>query len=149
MDDNPPCSNFLRRAWSTFYLLLDFILFFSHIGHLRMCVDHSRYIVVVYMANFTNQMLYTSHGILLCFVCKHRPRVDIPRHWGLSKCPRRASHLLGSDASFGGVHFFGPPYFGPLGTFLVYFLLNLGSTAPNHSRRRPMRSSKAPPNQKK
>ena len=27
----------------------------------------------------------------------------------------------GSDARFGGVHFFGPPRFGPLGIFLVFF----------------------------
>ena len=46
------------------------------------------------------------------------------------------------------VHFSGPPRFGPLMTFFGFFLLNLGSTAPNYSRRPLMRSSKAPPNQK-
>ena len=68
---------------------------------------------------------------------------------GLSNYPRRALHLPRSDAKFGGVHFYGPPHFGPLGTFFGFFLLNLGSTAPNYSKRPPMRSSKAPPNQKK
>ena len=32
----------------------------------------------------------------------------------------------GSDARFGGVHFYGPPHFGPLGTFFGFFLLNWG-----------------------
>ena len=32
----------------------------------------------------------------------------------------------GSDARLGGVHFFGPPRFGPFGTFLVVFSLNWG-----------------------
>ena len=52
----------------------------------------------------------------------------------------------GSEAMFGGVHFFGPPRFGPLGIFFGFFLLNLGPAAPNYSRKPPMRSSKAPPN---
>ena len=43
---------------------------------------------------------------------------------------------------------FGPPHFGSLGIFFGFFLLNLGSMVPNYSRRPPMRSSKAPPNQK-
>ena len=64
---------------------------------------------------------------------------------GLSKYPQRA---LRFGCRFGGVHFSGPPHFGPLGTFFGFFLLNLGSTAPNYPRRPPMRSSKAPPNQK-
>jgi hypothetical protein len=46
------------------------------------------------------------------------------------------------------VHFSGPPRFGPMMIFFGFFLLNLGSTAPNYSRRPLMRSSKAPPNQK-
>ena len=46
---------------------------------------------------------------------------------------------------FGGVQFSGPPHFGPL---MDFFLLNLGSTAPDYSRRPLTRSSKAPPNQK-
>src|ERR1700738_313107 len=46
------------------------------------------------------------------------------------------------------VHFSGPPHFGPLMTFFGFFLLNLGSTAPNYPRRPLMRSNKAPPNQK-
>ena len=40
---------------------------------------------------------------------------------GLTKYPRRALHLSGLDARFGGVHFYGPPHFGPLATFLVSF----------------------------
>jgi hypothetical protein len=55
----------------------------------------------------------------------------------------------GLDARLGGVHFSGPPHFGPFGIFLVFFGLNLGSAAPNYSRKPPMRSSKAPPKQKK
>ena len=43
---------------------------------------------------------------------------------------------------------YGPPHFGPLMTFFGFFLLNLGSTAPDYSRRLLMRSSKAPSNQK-
>ena len=54
----------------------------------------------------------------------------------------------GSDAWFGGVHFFGPPRFGPLG-FFWFSLLNLGPTTPNYSRKPPMRSSKAPTLSKK
>ena len=54
-----------------------------------------------------------------------------------------------SDARLGGVHFYGPPRFGPLGIFFGFFLLNLGHAAPNYSRKPPMRSSKAPPKQKK
>ena len=34
-------------------------------------------------------------------------------HPGLPKYPRRALHLSCSDAMFGGVHFSGPPHFGP------------------------------------
>jgi len=44
--------------------------------------------------------------------------------------------------------FFWPSPFWPLDDFFWFFLLNLGSTAPNYSRRPLMRSSKAPPNQK-
>ena len=40
---------------------------------------------------------------------------------GLSKYPRRALHLSGSDARFGGVRFSGPPHFGPLATFFGFF----------------------------
>ena len=40
---------------------------------------------------------------------------------GLSKYPLRALHLSGLDARFGGVHFSGPPHFGPLTIFLVFF----------------------------
>ena len=46
------------------------------------------------------------------------------------------------------VHFFWPSPFWPLDDFCWFFLLNLGSTAPNYSRKPLMRSSKAPPNQK-
>ena len=72
-------------------------------------------------------------------------RVAAPFLTGLSKYSRRA---LRFGCRFGGVHFSGPPHFGPLETFFGFFLLNLGSTAPNYPRRPPMRSSKAPPNQK-
>ena len=41
--------------------------------------------------------------------------------WGLTKYTRRALHLSGSDARFGGVHFFGPPHFGPLADFFDFF----------------------------
>ena len=41
-----------------------------------------------------------------------------------------------------------PSPFWPLDDFFWFFLLNLGSTDPNYSRRSLMRSSKAPPNQK-
>jgi hypothetical protein len=55
----------------------------------------------------------------------------------------------GSDAPLSGVHFSGPPRFGPLGIFFgFFFLLNLGFAAPNYSRKPPMKSSKAPPKQK-
>ena len=54
----------------------------------------------------------------------------------------------GSEARFGGVHFSGPPRFGPLGIFFDFFWLNLGFAAPNYSRKPPMRSSKAPPKKK-
>ena len=40
---------------------------------------------------------------------------------GLPKYPRRALHMSGSEARFGGVHFSGPPRFSPLMTFLVFF----------------------------
>ena len=53
-----------------------------------------------------------------------------------------------TDRQVWWVHFSGPPHFGPFATFFGFFLLNLGSTAPNYPRRPPMRSSKAPPNQK-
>ena len=66
---------------------------------------------------------------------------------GLTKYPRRALHLSGLDAKVRWGSFSGPPHFGPLETFFGFFLLNLGSTAPNYSRRPLMRSSKAPPNQ--
>ena len=39
----------------------------------------------------------------------------------LSKFPRPTLHLSCSDARFGGVHFSGPPHFGPLEIFLVFF----------------------------
>ena len=51
---------------------------------------------------------------------------------GLTKYPRRALHLSGSDARFDGVHFSGPRHFGPLAIFLGFFLLYLGSTATNY-----------------
>ena len=70
------------------------------------------------------------------------------RAMGLTKFPWRALHVSGSDARFGWCHFSDPPHFGPLATFFGFFLLNLDSTAPNYLRRPPMRSSKAPPNQK-
>ena len=44
--------------------------------------------------------------------------------------------------------FFWPSPFWPLDDFWFFFLLNLGSTAPNYPRRPRMRSSKTPPNQK-
>ena len=58
----------------------------------------------------------------------------IPSHWlvgkgawrryrwklGLSKYPRRALHLSGSDAMFGGVHFFGLPILAPWDFILVF-----------------------------
>ena len=53
----------------------------------------------------------------------------------------------GLDAGSVG-SFFWPSPFWSLGDFFWFFLLNLGSTAPNYPRRPPMRSSKAPPNQK-
>ena len=65
---------------------------------------------------------------------------------GLTKYPRRALHLSGLDTRVGGVHFWPSPFW-PLGDFFWFFWLNLGSTSPNYSRRPPMRSSKAPPNQ--
>ena len=85
-----------------------------------------------------------NHGAIL-----PSPKDLINQHHlrGLPKYPQRALHLSGSDARFGGVHFSGPPHFDPLGFFWV-FLLYLGSTAPNYSRRPPTRSSKAPPNHK-
>jgi hypothetical protein len=46
-----------------------------------------------------------------------------------------------------GPFFWSSPFW-PLDDFFWFFLLNLGSTAPNYSRRPLMRSSKAPPNQK-
>ena len=52
----------------------------------------------------------------------------------------------GLEARFGGVHFSGPPHFGPLGIFFGFFLLNLGLAVPNYSRKPPMRSRKAPLN---
>ena len=65
----------------------------------------------------------------------------VPLGGGLSKYPHRAW--------LGGVHFSGPPRFGPLGIFFLFFFwLNLGSAAPNYSRKPTMRSSKAPPKQK-
>ena len=45
---------------------------------------------------------------------------------GLPKYPRRALHVSGSDARFGGVHFFDPPHFGPLATFFGYFFPKFG-----------------------
>jgi hypothetical protein len=53
----------------------------------------------------------------------------------------------GSDARLGGVHFSGPPRFGPLEFFLVFFA-KFGFCGPNYFRKPPMRSSKAPPKQK-
>ena len=44
--------------------------------------------------------------------------------------------------------FFWPSPFWPLDDFFYFFLLNLGSTAPNYPRRPLMRSRKAPPNKK-
>ena len=52
----------------------------------------------------------------------------------------------GSEAKFGGVHFSGPPRFGPLETFFGFFLLNLGPAALSYSRKPSMKSSKAPLN---
>ena len=63
---------------------------------------------------------------------------------GLPKYPQRA---LRFGCRFGGVIFLALPILAPWG-FFWGFLLNLGFTAPNYLRRPPMRSSKAPPNQK-
>ena len=59
----------------------------------------------------------------------------------LSKYPQRA---LRFGCRSGGFIFLALPILAPWG----FFLLNLGSTAPNYHRMPPMRSSKAPPNQK-
>ena len=52
------------------------------------------------------------------------------RTQGLTKYPRRALHLSGSDARFGGVHFSGPPHFGPLGDFFWFFFAKFGFYGP-------------------
>ena len=63
----------------------------------------------------------------------------------LSKYPQWA---LRFGCRFGGFIFLALLILAPCGFFLVFCLLNLGSTSPNYPRRPPMRSSKAPPNQK-
>jgi hypothetical protein len=63
---------------------------------------------------------------------------------GLSNYPHRA--WLGCQAWWGS--FFLPSPFWARGFFLVFFLLNLGSAAPNYSTKPLLRSSKAPPKQK-
>ena len=62
------------------------------------------------------------------------------------RCASDALDMFGCQVRWGS--FFWPSPFWPLGDFFWFFLLNLGSTVPNHSRRPLMRSSKAPPNQK-
>ena len=54
---------------------------------------------------------------------------EVSSYTGLTKYPRRALHLSSSDASFGGVHSFGPSHFGPLATFFGFFA-KFGSYGP-------------------
>ena len=54
-------------------------------------------------------------------------RLLVGLYMGLPKYPRRALHLSGSEARFGGVHFSGPPRFSPLMIFFGFFFAKFGS----------------------
>ena len=75
--------------------------------------------------------LYNTVFFLLCSIRKpHIYICHLRINTGLTKFPRRALHVSGSDARFGWCHFSDPPHFGPLTTFFGFCFDKFGLYGP-------------------